>query len=155
METWTGKQFARTPSSGGLQWKTSMAKGDIVCTTEGHYFPFCIEAKNHKDINFIHLLTENKKVKVLEFWTQCSRDAGLCNKVPLLFMRFNGLKKNLHFIMITQELELTRKKEPIQFNFEMLIKTPNLELRVIRSDEFFEKVNYKSLKKQIKRWKQR
>lgn len=101
LEKWTGKKFARTPSSGGLQWKTSMAKGDIVSTTEGFYFPFCIEAKFHKKIDFSHLLMDNiKNCDILDFWAQCKRDALLAKKIPMLFMRFNGLKHGFHFVMV-------------------------------------------------------
>lgn len=98
-KTWTGKDFARTPSSGGLSWKSSNSKGDIVCTAEGHYFPFCIEAKNHREINFEHLLYLSKP-KIIEFWTQCFNDARKANKIPLLFMRYNGMPKNLHFVAL-------------------------------------------------------
>jgi Holliday junction resolvase len=99
MEKWTSKQFARTPSSGGLNWKSANSKGDIVCTTEGHYFPFCIEVKHHAEINFSELyMPKKKKVKVLEFWEQCKRDALKANKIPLLFMRYNGLPNDFFFI---------------------------------------------------------
>lgn len=101
MAKWTKKEFARTPSSGGLNWKTSMAKGDIVCSSEGHYFPFCIEVKHHREINFEHLLVPGiKNIKILEFWEQCKRDALRANKFPLLFMRYDGLPKEFFFVVM-------------------------------------------------------
>jgi hypothetical protein len=107
---WTKKKFASTPSSGGLQWRTSLAKGDVVCTTEGHYFPFCVEVKNHKEINFAHLLTPLRKTrdksgvaKILEFWSQASRDAKAANKIPMLLMRYDNLPRDFFFVVVTQE----------------------------------------------------
>lgn len=102
MKAWTGKDFARVPSSGGLQWKNAHAKGDIVCSDEKTYFPFCIEVKSYKELNFQHLLyLENPKI--IEFWEQCIRDAKLCNKIPLLIMRYNGLPKEFYFIILEQQ----------------------------------------------------
>jgi len=104
LETWTNKKFSKTPASGGLQWQTSNSKGDVVCTTEGHFFPFCIEAKFHNRIDFSHLLTPNiKNCDILGFWAQCARDAKKCNKVPMLLMRYNQLPKEFYFLVVTQE----------------------------------------------------
>lgn len=98
LKDWTGKEFAKTPASGGLQWKTANSKGDVVCTTEGHYFPFCVEAKFHVKIDFSHLLTPGiKNVEILDFWKQCVRDAKKCKKVPMLLMRYNLLPKGFGF----------------------------------------------------------
>ena len=96
---WSGLKFSRTPSSGGLNWKAAHTKGDIVCTEEGHYFPFCIEAKFHNNVNFEHLLYLPVP-EIMKFWSQCSRDAQKANKMPLLFIRYNGLPKNFWFIML-------------------------------------------------------
>jgi hypothetical protein len=99
IKQWTKREFSRTPSSGGLQWKSSNSKGDIVSTEEGFYFPFCIEVKAHKDINFSELLMPNKKgIKILEFWEQCEGDAKKCGKIPMLMMRYNGLPREFFFI---------------------------------------------------------
>lgn len=100
LKAWTGKSFARTPSSGGLGWKATNTKGDIVCTEEGHYFPFCVEVKNHKEINFEQLLLPVKHRKIMEFWEQCTRDAKEAKKIPLLMMRYNGMPKGMHFIVM-------------------------------------------------------
>lgn len=96
---WTGLKFGRTPSSGGLNWKATNVKGDIVCTEEGHYFPFCIEAKFHAEINFEHLLYL-KEPEIMKFWAQCKGDAARANKMPLLFMRYNGLPRDFWFIVL-------------------------------------------------------
>jgi len=102
LEEWTGKKFARVPSSGGLQWKASHAKGDITCTSEGHFFPFCVEVKNYRQINFEHLLYL-KSPKVMEFWSQCEKDASIAGKIPLLMMRYDGLPKDFWFLVMRTE----------------------------------------------------
>lgn len=111
LTTWTKRKFERTPSSGGLQWRASFSKGDVVCTKEGHYFPFCVEIKAHKEIDFSHLLRDNKKgVKVLEFWDQCKRDADKCNKIPMLMMRYDGMPKGFFFLAIPTKFYFTLTK---------------------------------------------
>jgi Holliday junction resolvase len=148
-KTWTGKDFARTPSSGGLQWKATNAKGDIVCTSEGHYFPFCIEAKNHKEINFEHLLYLPKP-KILEFWEQCLRDATLANKVPLLFMRYNGMPKDFHFVVMkSSDFQNLFYPTITPFKIRVQLKVKDLNLSLVTSPEFFQ-TNYKSAKKKAK-----
>lgn len=107
LSNWVGKKFSRTPSSGGLQWKKDNVKGDITSTEEGFYFPFCIEVKFHKKIDFSHLITPGlKNIDILDFWHQCCRDAELCNKIPLLFMRYNGLPRDFWFTVIPLDLYL-------------------------------------------------
>lgn len=101
---WTGRKFERTPSSGGLQWKASFSKGDIVCTVEGHVFPFCVEVKAHREINFSHLLLPGvKNVKIFDFWYQATRDAEKCLKIPMLLMRYDGMPKEFFFLGIPND----------------------------------------------------
>lgn len=100
-EEWTGKKFAKSPASGGLNWNTANVSGDIVCCTEGHYFPFCVEAKFHDKIDFSDLLKPGiKNVDILTWWKQAESGAKKVNKIPILMMRYNGLKKDFHFIVI-------------------------------------------------------
>ena len=144
-EKWSNHKFSRTPSSGGLQWKASNTKGDIVCTDEGYYFPFCIEAKNYKEINFEHLLY-SPKPKIMEFWAQAKRDADKANKIPLLFMRYNGMPKDLHFLVM-----------PLNFFKEAIPKEPENEylvmgkkrLVIMSSHDLFN-LRYKSIAKLAK-----
>lgn len=146
---WTNKAFARTPSSGGLNWKTSNTKGDIVCTTEGHYFPFCVEVKAHKEINFSELLMSKKKgVKVQEFWEQATRDAAKCNKTPLLFMRYNRMPSNLFFIALPQETWRVIKKCIPKGN-TLTWTTPEGGIVICPSDLFLSS-DYKQIKKVLK-----
>lgn len=102
-QQWTGYPFTRVPASGGLRWKnTNATAGDIICDDERHSrrFQFSVESKSYKDINFEHLILGNKSNKVLEFWSQCNDDATRSDKVPILFMRYNGMPKNTWFVII-------------------------------------------------------
>lgn len=103
LQKWTRRKFARTPSSGGLSWKTTNTKGDVVCIKEGHYFPFCVEVKAHKEINFSHLLYDVDS-KIMEFWKQCVEDAKRAKKVPMLLMRYDRLPSDLFFMGIPTDL---------------------------------------------------
>lgn len=145
---WTGKKFARTPSSGGMQWKNSYTKGDVVCTVEGHVFPFCVEVKNHKDINFQHPLYLPSS-NILTFWAQCKRDADLANKTPLLLMRYNGLPREMFFMVIEAEvfklLKQTLKPE------KYLTLNVGVSL-VIMESKVLLGADYKKIKIKLKAW---
>lgn len=144
---WTGKDFARTPSSGGLQWKSSNSKGDIVSTTEGHYFPFCIEVKNYKEINFEHLMY-SKNPKILEFWKQCCDDAIRANKTPILLMRYNGLPSNFFFVVVSTIFYysvLNQNDYELKPRMVFQALKPEHSIVITTSPEFF-KLPYKPIK---------
>ena len=156
MQKWTGYEFARTPQSGGLHWKKAHTTGDIVCidTIHGPRFSFSIECKFHNDINLIHLIdgtTSKGTNKVIEFWKQCKRDADNSNKLPLLFMRKNGMKGDMHFIGMSTDfllILLTRG-----FNFGMGIIHCNIEgnqFSFVNSVDLFNQ-DYKIFHKTAKR----
>lgn len=141
---WTGHKFERTPSSGGLQWKASHAKGDITATDE-HRCPFCFEVKSYAKIDFSHLI--NPKIKnpdILQYWSQASRDAGKVNKIPMLMMRYNGLPKSFYFIVLERRFWKKVRVELGSFNY--LIFSGMNQLVILPSTEFF-KVNYKFIRK--------
>lgn len=149
---WTKKEFARTPSSGGLQWKSSNSKGDIVCTTEGHYFPFCIEIKFHREIDFSHLLNPKIKLpKILEFWQQCLRDATKAGKVPMLLMRYNGMPADFYFMVLPQAFFYKVSQGVGRPDIGLLFTKYNPDLsikynlQIIPSTDFF-KLRYKPIK---------
>jgi len=105
MQEWTDYEFARTPQSGGLHWKKAHTSGDIVCIDDkhGHRFAFSIECKFHEELDLLHLIDDTigkKSNKILSFWNQTMRDASLVNKTPLLFMRRNGMKAGMHFVVL-------------------------------------------------------
>ena len=150
MLKWTGKKFARVPSSGGLQWKNAHAKGDIVCSEEGHYFPICVEIKNYKEINFQHLLYL-KEPKILEFWAQCQRDAKICNKAGLLAMRYNRLPKELWFLIISKEI-FFKFIHPYLDDSEDKYITMRFNDFVIFTSTSLMKVPYKKIRKPLKQY---
>lgn len=100
---WTGQEFTRVPSSGGLRWsRTSDTTGDIINADQKHYlrFPFSIECKVHKSIDFKDILKGNKNCQVIDFWGQASDDAKRGSKIPILFMRENGMAKGLYYVAL-------------------------------------------------------
>lgn len=146
MEDWTGKKFSRVPSSGGLQWKASHAKGDITCTAEGHYFPFCMEVKNYREINFEHLLYLDKP-DIIKFWDQCTRDAAICNKCPVLFMRYDRLPKDFWFIVIPLKIYYLFFKNDIKLPKTLIDESRGI---IVITTEAFFSVSYKKIRKPIK-----
>lgn len=151
---WTGRPFSRTPSSGGLNWKSQNVKGDIVCTKEGHYFPFCVEIKHHNRIDFNELLLNKKNRKVVSFWEQCLNDAKRANKVPLLLFRYNNLPKDYWFVAIDMRFHALikgyLKDSPlITINSQPYGKEAPLKLAIMPSSAFFS-TPYKEIKKLIK-----
>lgn len=149
LEIWTKKKFAKTPASGGLQWQSSISKGDVVCTTEGHFFPFCIEGKFYNKIDFSHLLTPNiKNVDIKVFWAQCLRDAKKCRKIPMLLMRYNGLPKHFYFLVVTQDFAKLIHSPEINCSLRYHGYKSNTALMIMRSTEVF-KLNYKNFVKPI------
>ncbi len=101
LNEWTGLEFAGVPASGGLRWKKAEnISGDIVCTDALHRFDLSIEVKNYADINFEHLLMPDVQSDILKFWKQCKEDAARGKKLPLLMMRYDGMRTNLFFVVI-------------------------------------------------------
>jgi hypothetical protein len=152
IEKWTGKKFAKTPASGGLGWKKANVAGDIVCTTEGVFFPFCVEIKSYSKIDFSHLLTPGiKNIEILDFWAQCSRDAEKAGKIPLLMMRYNGLPKEFFYVVTTQGFAkeihpILALGHPGMVSLRYHNYKTNVALMIMRSDEFF-RSDYKPIKK--------
>lgn len=106
---WSGYEFARTPQSGGLHWKKAHTSGDIVCIDDSHgvKFPFSIECKFYEELLLLPLiqgLIGKKSNKIWEFWVQSYHDALQSKKIPLVFMRKNGMKKGLNFVMMSDHL---------------------------------------------------
>lgn len=147
MAKWTGKKFKRAETNNMIHVRNAQnSKGDTVCITEGHYFPFCIEVKSYADINFEHLLYLTEPL-ILKFWEQVLDDSKLCNKCPLLFMRYNGLPKDFFFVAIPLKIYH-------QF-FSKFLKLPRAlistyyDFIILTTTDFF-KVPYKEIRKPIK-----
>lgn len=148
---WTKRKFERTPSSGGLQWNASFSKGDIVCTVDKHYCPFCFEVKAHRDIDFSHLLVPGiKNIKIAEFWAQACRDALSCEKIPILMMRYDRLPKEFFFIAIPQYFANTLGlKSTKTIRIEYTGASQAMDICILSSNEFFS-LPYKQVRKLAK-----
>mgnify|MGYP000509336423 CR=1 FL=1 len=155
MKAWTGFDFERVPSSGGLRWKrTTDTVGDITCTDNRHKgaFPFCIETKFHSDINFQHLLLDVSKVKILEFWDQAKSDAKRSGKIPLLFMRYNRMPKYVWFFVLSLDFYLRIKKH-LPINHEKLsYRNKTDKIIILNSGSIFNS-EYKQILKTIRNGK--
>jgi Holliday junction resolvase len=141
---WTKLEFSRTPSSGGLRWhRTDDTVGDIVCISKDNKetFPFSIETKFHRDINFQELLLGNKGCKILEFWNQALEDSKRGGKIPLVLMRYNNMPKGVYFVLIPVDifkiLKLIIPNEYGRINY-------NKVFYIINSEDLF-KSDYKQV----------
>ena len=83
--------FHSTPISGGLRWKSDIAKtrGDIVCSTDSN-FPYSIEVKNqeHGKWDLLSILLDEGPI-MKKWWKQCEEDAEVVGKLPLLIFTRN------------------------------------------------------------------
>lgn len=146
MEEWSGREFSRTPASGGLRWKASNVIGDIVCTEERHFFPFSIEVKTRREINFEHLLYISES-EIKKFWNQALRDAERGKKLPLLFMRYNGMPSDLWFVVIQLHIFRRLKK---YFDTSFPIMTISKEFVILNSNVLLKSCYKKVRKRAIK-----
>ena len=87
-----GKDFKRVPLSGALEWM----KGDIICIQDTAWFPYTIECKHYKEINWNNLLTA-KSAEMYKFWEQTLREAEVMKKKPLLIFRWDRSKDYVAF----------------------------------------------------------
>lgn len=151
-QDWTGKEFARTPSSGGLNWGRGDVCGDIICTDDKHsrFFQFSIECKFHKQLDFQNLINGNK-CEIIKFWEQAVDDGLGHKKVPLLLMRYNGLKKDFHYVGVSYDFydEVLIDELPVCDKMIILIEKYNIV--ILPSTAFF-KTDYNLIHKKTKRF---
>lgn len=79
-------QFERVPLSGAL----SYLKGDVYAPWLPD-FPWTIEAKHHKEVDWNNVLTAKTSL-LLEFWDQTTREAMVMKKNPLLVYKWDRSK---------------------------------------------------------------
>lgn len=79
-------QFERVPLSGAL----SYLKGDVYAPWKPD-FPWCIEAKHHKEVLWNNVLTAKSSL-LLSFWEQTTREAKVMKKHPLLIYKWDRSK---------------------------------------------------------------
>ena len=80
-------EFERMPLSGSIEY----LKGDLWTPHDTAAWPYCIECKHYKDIQWNNLLTA-KTTDLLNFWRQAVREAEVMRKEPLLIFRWNRSK---------------------------------------------------------------
>ena len=80
------EKFERVPLSGALPY----LKGDVYCP-DLPKFPWCIEAKNHKVVDWNNVLTA-KSAQLISFWQQTVREANTMKKFPLLIYKWDRSK---------------------------------------------------------------
>ena len=140
-EKWSGYEFGRIPGSGSLRWqKTDNIVGDITCTDAKHSrrFPFSVECKFYKDLNFEHILLGNKSCDIIKFWEQCKGDAERANKVPFLVMRYNSMPKEQYFIMVKEDFFKGIKKHLPKDSRYMNIKIESETVNVIMATDIIQ-----------------
>lgn len=92
------KEFRRVPLSGSIDY----LKGDIWTPHDTAWWPYAIECKHYKDIEWNNLLT-SKTTDLLQFWRQTVREADVMQKKPLLIFRWNRSKD---FVAFNDDLEV-------------------------------------------------
>lgn len=100
---WTGVKFARVPSSGGLRWVNAKNLiGDVTPSDLDFDFPFVVETKFYQHIEFKEYMRENSKV--FTFWQQVLDDSKRANKLPILFVRINGMPAKAFKVFVSHEV---------------------------------------------------
>jgi hypothetical protein len=79
-------QFERVPLSGALAY----LKGDVYAPWKPD-FPWCVEAKHHKEVPWNNVLTAKSSL-LLDFWRQTVREAKIMKKEPLLVYKWDRSK---------------------------------------------------------------
>ena len=122
-------EFRRVPLSGAIDY----LKGDIWTPKDTAWWPYCIECKHHKDIQWNNFLT-SKTTDMLVFWKQTVREAEVMEKKPLLIFRWNRSKD---FIAFDDDLKVEHYVEVKSFGYHF---------KVTLLDEWIKKVKPKLCK---------
>ena len=80
-------EFKRMPLSGSIEY----LKGDLWTPHDTAAWPYCIECKHYKEVNWNGLLTATSS-DLLNFWRQAQREAEVMKKKPLVIYRWNRSK---------------------------------------------------------------
>lgn len=85
----TGLNWERVPGSGALDPKHGL-KADLYCPGVLNYY--AVEVKHYKECHIDHTLISGKSPILLEWWSQCQRQANQVNKKPLLIFKHDRSK---------------------------------------------------------------
>lgn len=77
-----GLKIRRTPLSGGWSHENPEVSGDLVCTTPGADFPYCVECKNVEGWKLESLFTDQHKW-FDDWWLQTVQECHT-SKMPVL-----------------------------------------------------------------------
>lgn len=119
-------QFERVPLSGAL----SYLKGDVYAPWKPD-FPWCIEAKHHKEVPWNNVLTAKSSL-LLDFWRQTTREAAVMKKLPLLIYRWDRSKNYVCWI-----------DDDIKISNYLLIKSADCEFKMGLLDDWIPKAQIK------------
>ena len=145
LSKWTSLEFAGVPASGGLRWKKAdNITGDVICIDPIHRFDFSIEVKNYRNINFEHLLMPNIQSDILHvFWPQCIADSKRGKKIPLLMMRYDGIRPGDLFFIAMQYKVFKRLKHLLKKKSYPYLKFKGL---IIMNSNVLMRSNYEKVK---------
>ena len=118
-------EFERMPLSGAIEY----LKGDLWTPHDTAAWPYCIECKHYKDIQWNNLLTA-KTTDLLNFWRQAEREAEVMKKKPLLIFRWNRSKD---FIGWNDEIKVDHYVEIKSFGCHFKVTQLNDWIKALKS----------------------
>jgi hypothetical protein len=124
-------EFRRVPLSGAIDY----LKGDIWTPKDTAWWPYCIECKHYKDIQWNNFLT-SKTTDMLVFWKQTLREAEVMDKKPLLIFRWNRSKD---FVAFNDELIVDHYVEVKSFGCYFKITLLDEWIKCIKNQSFVAK----------------
>jgi hypothetical protein len=137
LSAWSGQDFNRVPSSGGLRWQTdNNVTGDIVPPMELN-FPVNIECKKHEiDWDFSRILCGHSEI--LDFWKQSCRDSSrLKPKEPWLI--FSKNRRDTYIMMRPRAYSILVELKPKLADVEVMhIKVSTIEGYIFSLEKMLE-----------------
>jgi hypothetical protein len=118
-------QFERVPLSGAI----SYLKGDIWTPHDTAAWPWCIEAKHYKELEWNNLLTA-KSTDIIRFWEQTIREAEVMKKKPLLIFRWNRSKD---FVAYDDDIQIDDYIQVNSFGYSFKISLLSDWLTAVKS----------------------
>jgi hypothetical protein len=121
-------KFERVPMSGALEY----LKGDIFCPEMFTNFPYTIECKHYKELNFNSLLTA-KSNDLWSFWKQAQEECEVMKVVnktvkPLVVFRWDRSK---NFAMWDSDINVAE---------QMTVKAFGNSVKIAELDKWLKKI---------------
>jgi hypothetical protein len=100
---WTGVKFQRVPQSGAYRWENAINLiGDVTPSDLKFEFPFVVETKFYSKVEFKPNMRSNSKI--FTFWRQVLDDSERAKKVPILFVRINGMGSSRYKVFVDEDV---------------------------------------------------